>query len=239
MQQPPYCTLIWRQGKLLVKSPGQQKQPYLPSLDQAELLVECLKKSSVDLVMIDPKLGESKIIYWANACKQANKPIYISIPAIYKSSQKNINSWQWLKSSFDWIIALIFLVMSMPIMFGIALLMYFYLPGSLFNYEWYVGRKGRLFQSIKFRTIPEGQDEWSRSILGRWMCKYGLNYLPQLFNVLRGDMNLFGRSCWTLKDAMRLTLEGQRQVTKVSAITGLWQLKTGTNLLANLDSQVL
>lgn len=239
MEQPPYCTLIWRQGKLLVKSPGQQKQPYLPSLDTPELLVECLKKSSVDLVLIDPKLGESKLTFWANACSQAHKPIYLSIPSIDKRAQKNIDGGKWLKSAFEWVIALISLVIAMPMMLGIALLMHVYLPGSLFNYEWHVGDRGRLFRLIKFRTIPEGQDEWNTSILGLWMCKSGLDHLPQLINVLRGEMNLTGRRSWTLKDSIRLNLEGQRQLNKIPGIAGLWQMKASAKLLHHLDSQAL
>lgn len=239
IEQLPYCTLIWRQGKLLVKSQGRENQPYLPALDKPELLVECLKKSSVSLVLIDSKLGESKLNFWANACKQANKPIYISIPSVDKRSQKNVNSWKWLKYAFDSLIALILLGLLSPIMLGITLLMYFYLPGSLFNYEWHVGDKGRLFRLIKFRTIPEGQDEWSTSVLGSLMRKYNLDSLPQLVNVIRGDMNLIGRGSWTLTDVVRLSLEGQRQLNKVPGIASFWQIKAIAKLLPHLDSQAL
>jgi lipopolysaccharide/colanic/teichoic acid biosynthesis glycosyltransferase len=239
MEQSPYCTIIWRQGKLLVKSPGQQKQPYLPSLDTPKLLEECLKKSSVDLVVIDPKLGESKLNFWANACEQARKPIYLSIPSVDKRAQKNIDNWKWLKYSLEWVIALIVLIVATPIMLGISLLMYIYQPGSLFNYEWHIGNRGRLFRLIKFRTVPEGQDQQSVSVLGRWMRKYGLDNLPQLLNVLRGEMNITGRCSCSLKDLTRLNLEGQRHLNQVPGIASLWKLKAEAMLLPNLDSQAL
>jgi lipopolysaccharide/colanic/teichoic acid biosynthesis glycosyltransferase len=239
IEQSSYCSLFWRQGKLLVKSPGQQKQPYLASLHTSDLLVECLKNSPVNLVLIDPKLGDSKLFFWADACKKAHKPMYISIPSRGEQSQKHPNSWKWLKRSFEWLIALMFLVVAAPVMLGIMLLMHFYLPGSLFSYEWHVGNRGRLFQLIKFRTVREGQDDLSASTLGRLMRKYGLDNLPQLFNVIRGDMNLTGRRSFHLKDAMWLNLEGQRHLNQVPGIGALWQLKAKVKLLPRLDSPAL
>jgi lipopolysaccharide/colanic/teichoic acid biosynthesis glycosyltransferase len=243
IEQLSYCSLFWRQGKLLVKSPGQQQQPHLPCLEQPELLVECLKKSSVSLVLIDPNLGESKLNFWADACKKAHKHIYISIPSPDKHFQKNTDSWKWLKYSFEWLITLIFLVVISPVMLGIIFLMYFSLPGSLFTYEWHVGNRGRLFQLIKFRTTREnareGYNDLDVSTLGSWMRKYGLDRLPQLFNVIRGDLNLSGRSSLNLKDLIWLNLEGQKQLHQVPGILALWQLKTRFKLLPHLNSPAL
>ena len=70
-----YCTLQWRRNQLLVKPIGSVKQPYMPLLDSYESLKECLQHSSVNLVRIDPKLGEEKVKLWASAAVWASKPI--------------------------------------------------------------------------------------------------------------------------------------------------------------------
>jgi lipopolysaccharide/colanic/teichoic acid biosynthesis glycosyltransferase len=53
-------------------------------------------------------------------------------------------------------------------------------------------------------------DDCRTTPLGSWMCKYSLDKLPQLFNVLRGEMSLVGSHPWTLSEAMRFISEGQR-----------------------------
>ncbi|MDB9484428.1 sugar transferase, partial [Dolichospermum circinale CS-537/05] len=75
------CTLKWRRGQLLVKSSGKLPHPYLASLENQQSLIECLKHSPVTLVSIDPKIGDSLLRLWADACQKANKPIFMSIPS--------------------------------------------------------------------------------------------------------------------------------------------------------------
>ncbi|WP_375468669.1 heterocyst development glycosyltransferase HepC [uncultured Nostoc sp.] len=215
-----YCTLQWRRGKLLVKPPGRIKQPYLPSLDSKRSLVECLQHSPVSLVSIDPKLGEALLRFWADACKEAKKPIFLSIPAGNKLPNQPLRQLQRL---IDWIAALVLLLLVSPVMLGLIVLMQVYSPGSLFCREWRVGERGKLFQSIRFYTH-------NITPLGRWMGKSSLDNLPQLFNVLRGDMSLIGSRSWTLEDAV--------QLNKLPEVTASWEVEAQPHLL-HLDSQTL
>lgn len=230
----PDCTLQWRRGKLLVKPAGNLTQPYLPALHSEQLLVECLKKSPINLVSIDPKLGEVALKFWANACEQANKPIFLRIPSNNKQPKQGSQVFWWLKRLIDWIIALALLLMLTPIILGLVLLQQAYAPGSLFSYEWHVGERGKLFRAVKFRINTEP----NMTPIGFWSRKYGLQNLPQLLNVVRGDMSLIGSRCWTLEDAVRLSSEAQKQLNQLPGISGGWEVSPETNLL-NLDGQTL
>ncbi|MGV0108089.1 heterocyst development glycosyltransferase HepC [Nostoc sp. DSM 114160] len=215
-----YCTLQWRRGKLLVKPLGGVKQPYLASLDNKRSLVECLQHSPVSLVSIDPKLGETLLKFWADACEAAQKPIFLSIPASKKLPNQ---PFRQLQRVIDWIAAFILLLLVSPVMLGLIVLMQVYSPGPLFCHEWRVGERGKLFQAMSFCTD-------NTTPLGRWMGKYNLDNLPQLFNVLRGDMSLTGSRCWTLEDAV--------QLNKLPEITTSWEVDAQSHLL-HLDSQTL
>ncbi|WP_373524970.1 heterocyst development glycosyltransferase HepC [Nostoc sp.] len=218
-----YCTLQWRRGKLLVKLPGQVKQPYLPSLNSKRSLIECLQHSPVSLVSIDPKLGEALLRFWADACEQAHKPIFLRIPAGNKlPKQPN----QPLQRLIDWIAALMLLLLVSPVMLGLIILMQVYSPGSLFCREWHVGERGKLFRAIKFCSTTKH----NITPLGRWMRKYSLDNLPQLFNVLRGDISLTESHSWTLEDAV--------QLNQLPEITASWEIEAQSNAL-QLDTQTL
>lgn len=218
-----HCTLYWRRGKLLVKPRGRLKQPYLPSLDSKRSLVECLQHSPVSLVSIDPKLGEALVRFWADACEEAQKPIFLSISAGNKLSNQ---PWRQLQRLIDWIAACVLLLLVSPLMLGLIVLMQVYSPGSLFCREWRVGERGKLFRAMRFCTTTKH----NITPLGRWMCKYGLDNLPQLLNILRGDMSLTGSCCWTLENAI--------QLNKLPEITASWEVEAQSHLL-HLDSQTL
>jgi lipopolysaccharide/colanic/teichoic acid biosynthesis glycosyltransferase len=245
-----YCNIIWRRGKLLVKQVGEIRQPYLPATDNKESLAECLKHSPVNLVLIDPELGFSKVKFWADATKSSGKSIYLNIPSIEPSKQ---NTSEWLQITLNWIMAFLILAISSPVAFWLAILVRIYSPGSLFTREWHVGKRGKLFQVIKFRTIVANKHDISElsyqnnlrsdfgtnyTLFGRLMSKYGLENIPQLLNVLRGEMSLFGRRQSKLEDALKLDSVSLKQLNKTPGMINSWQMAPESKLL-HLDSQTL
>lgn len=93
------------------------------------------------------------------------------------------------------------LVIAAPLMALIALGIRFDSPGPVFFVQERVGVAGRPFRLIKFRTMvpaPAQTSEWvvdnrdRITRLGRWLRRLRLDELPQLVNILRGDMNLVG-----------------------------------------------
>jgi lipopolysaccharide/colanic/teichoic acid biosynthesis glycosyltransferase len=93
------------------------------------------------------------------------------------------------------------LVICAPFLALIALLIKWDSPGSVFFLHERIGKDGRKFSLVKFRTmdaVVPSKSEWVRdnghriTSVGRWLRKYRLDELPQLFNVVMGHMNLIG-----------------------------------------------
>jgi exopolysaccharide biosynthesis polyprenyl glycosylphosphotransferase len=105
------------------------------------------------------------------------------------------------KRLFDICLAVVALVVAGPVMLAAALAVWLSSPGPVLFRQRRVGQSGREVEILKFRSMPVNSDSdrtWSvdadRRIgrIGRVMRKTSLDELPQLFNVLRGDMSLVG-----------------------------------------------
>jgi hypothetical protein len=184
----PHCVLKWRRGLLFVSLGQQSKQPYISAFDTEQQLVECLKQSPVRLVCLHATLGEAMLNLWADACEEANKPVFLR-GRIQKTFQKPSQLSPGRKQWMDSIAAFFLLVLLSPILLVTAISMYLYSPEPIVPQQWYIGAGGKLFRLLKFSTTLANQDSATTPLI-RWMCKYNLDKLPQLFNVLRGEISL-------------------------------------------------
>jgi lipopolysaccharide/colanic/teichoic acid biosynthesis glycosyltransferase len=120
--------------------------------------------------------------------------------------------WQFaIKHSLDRCLALIALIALAPVMGVIALAVRFSSPGPILFRQRRVGRDGRVFDVLKFRSmrepdpglhdefvLPDGcapggiEGEDRTTPLGRWLRSTSLDEVPQLINVLRGEMSIVG-----------------------------------------------
>jgi len=242
-RQLPICTLKWRQDKLLVRHCESANQPYLPALENQQCLIDCLKRSPVKLVSLDPRIGETQLRFWADACEQAGKKVFLQIPSNPKLPRKRHPLTWYIKRILDWNVTALLLLILSPLILGLALLIRISSPGPIFFQQWRIGKRGRLFRIVKFRTmvvdaeklhhqvmgdlpgLHKREDDPRVTPLGRWMRQYSLDELPQLINVLRGEVSLVGPRPWALYDAVRINPEGQRRLNARPGITGLWQVK--------------
>ena len=105
-----------------------------------------------------------------------------------------------LKYLFDRIFSLLGIIILSPVMLAVAVLIRVKMGGPVLFKQERVGKDGKLFTIFKFRTMEEGQDEFSISMvgdqrilpLGIKLRKYKLDELPQLWNVLKGNMSFVG-----------------------------------------------
>ena len=111
--------------------------------------------------------------------------------------------WDYaLKRSFDFVVALAALLILCPIFLLVGVLVAFTSRGPLLYKQKRVGLDGRLFEIFKFRTMCVGADKKGPSVtsaddvritpVGRWLRVSKLDEIPQLLNVLVGDMSLVG-----------------------------------------------
>lgn len=124
---------------------------------------------------------------------------------------------RWIKYTFDFICTLIGTVIISPLLLLIAAWIYFDSPGPVIFRHVRIGKNGREFGCYKFRTMCMGADkklaellandaaaraEWERDFklkndprvtkVGKFLRKTSLDELPQIFNVLKGEMSLVG-----------------------------------------------
>jgi len=107
-----------------------------------------------------------------------------------------------LKRLFDFLFSTLGLILITPILAIIALLIKLNSPGSVFFQGIRIGKSGKPFRILKFRTMVPGAEELGgpstpsddpRLIkFGNFLKKYQLDELPQLINVIKGDMSLVG-----------------------------------------------
>lgn len=203
----PHCILKWRQGLLFVSLGQQTKQPYISAFETEQQLVECLKQSPVRLVCLHPTLGEATLKLWADACEQANKPVFLRRTIQQKTFQKQSQLSPQPKQWRDSIVAFLLILLFSPIIVA-AISIYLNSPKPIFPKQWYIGTGGKLFRLLKFRTTLANDDSRATDLI-RWICKYNLDKLPQLFNVLRGEISLRDLFCpLTISEAVMLGSEG-------------------------------
>lgn len=245
----PEYLVKWRQGQLFIKLSQQANEYNLSVIEDKQFLIECLKNSSAKLLRVEHNLGETKIKVWADASEQAKKVVFLQLPSNNKLPNKQGRISWVLKRLIDWVGAALLLLILSPLMLGLTLLISIYMPGPIFFRQWRVGQRGKLFQIIKFRTMVVDAEKLHHQVmgnqtglhkliddpritgLGRWMRKYSIDELPQLLNVLRGEMSLVGPRPWALYDALRISPEGQKRLNALPGITGPWQVGARSNLL--------
>jgi exopolysaccharide production protein ExoY len=154
-----------------------------------------------------------------------------------------------LQRAVDIALASICIVLLAPIMLAAAMLVLLSGPGAVFYSHPRFGRDGRIFGCLKFRTMrrdadqlleellassPAINEQWQKerkllhdprtTAIGRFLRKYSVDELPQLFNVLKGDMSIVGPRPLPTDQAHYYGQYFSVYCSMKPGITGLWQV---------------
>jgi|SRR4051812_3927337 lipopolysaccharide/colanic/teichoic acid biosynthesis glycosyltransferase len=151
-----------------------------------------------------------------------------------------------LKRALDIFVSFICLLFLTPLFALIALLVWIEDGGSVFFSQTRVGQYGRHFKMFKIRSMCLDAEQRLKELLeknqhkegvtfklkddpritkvGKWLRKFSLDELPQLFNVLIGDMSLVGPRPPVPREVAKYTLPQRRRLAVKPGITCIWQI---------------
>jgi Undecaprenyl-phosphate galactose phosphotransferase WbaP len=154
-----------------------------------------------------------------------------------------------IKRAIDLLVALFIGPLVLPLIAAIAVLIKLGSPGPVIYRQERVGRHGRRFMVCKFRTMvcdgnsvldaylaanPKAREEWDRdhklqhdprvTRIGRFLRKSSLDELPQLWNVIRGEMSIVGPRPILASEIVDFGSSFEAFCGVLPGITGLWQV---------------
>jgi O-antigen biosynthesis protein WbqP len=139
------------------------------------------------------------------------------------------------KRPLDFFLAIVAMMLLSPLMFLIAVLIKFLDPGPIFFKQIRVGYAGHFFEFWKFRSMPidtvnipsDQLGSVKIKAIGRFIRRTNIDELPQLFNILKGDMSIVGP---------RPSLPSQRELISLRYKSGGLSCKPGLTGLAQVNS---
>lgn len=190
--------------------------------------------------IFDTKLAKSRVEYFEGQ-------------ALTSHYTTTLGGWQNLiKTMLDRILSLILLTLSLPLLLSAAILIKVTSPGPVFFCQERLGLNKRLFHVYKFRTMVKDAEQKQAeledlnecigaafkitndpriSTVGKFLRKSSLDELPQLINVLKGDMSLVGPRPLPVRDYKGFSNDWHRRRFSVRpGITCLWQINGRHNL---------
>ena len=171
---------------------------------------------------------------------------------LFELRQPAFAGTDWIvKRAFDLVVSVLVLVVGLPLWLLIALAIKLTSPGPVFYRDRRIGLGEREFGMLKFRTMvadaAEHQDELERSNevggalfkirddpritrVGRLLRRFSLDEVPQVLNVLWGEMSLVGPRPLPIRDYLLLEEWHRRRYGVLPGMTGLWQISGRSTL---------
>jgi exopolysaccharide biosynthesis polyprenyl glycosylphosphotransferase len=169
------------------------------------------------------------------------------VPVVSLPSMQFSRTVRWLKRTFDVVASGLGLLAISPVLIAAAIAIKLDSRGPVFFRQTRQGRGGREFQIVKFRTMvadAEAQrmamahmnqmegggplfkmaDDPRITRVGAFLRKWSIDELPQLWNVVTGDMSLVGPRPFVVHESEQITGWASRRLETTPGITGLWQI---------------
>jgi exopolysaccharide biosynthesis polyprenyl glycosylphosphotransferase len=173
------------------------------------------------------------------------------MPLLHVDHPELAGARQVIKGTFDKVVALTALIVLAPLLAGIALAIRLSDHGPALFRQTRVGKDEQPFTVYKFRTMVRDAEKQKSALqaknegngllfkmrndpritpFGTWLRRYSLDELPQLWNVLRGDMSLVGPRPALPEEAAAYDYYVRRRLAVKPGVTGLWQIKGRSDL---------
>ncbi len=194
------------------------------------------------------KMGVSTCIladYFPNRVSRQKLFTFEDKPFIFNSYAPLKEQGVWLKEILDRALSFILIILSSPLLLLITFLIRISSKGPVLFKQQRVGLNGKRFTLYKFRTMVENAEKLKDALLdknemqgpvfkikqdpritrlGRFLRKTSLDELPQLFNVLYGDMSLVGPRPPLPEEVSQYDLWHRRRLSMKPGLTCLWQV---------------
>lgn len=237
---------------------GTYEKQRLPILGSGEQLVSVVRFTGArGLFVAIPKLSPDHLMEIQERCRELDIGCYYvpllgsgpfrrlsltfvgDIPIAYERIPATRPLYQLMKRIFDVVVASLLLILLSPLFLLVAILIKWASPGPVIFSQERIGRYGKPFRIFKFRTMhcdapayaekpPPGS---SRVFpLGRILRKTSIDELPQLINVLRGEMSLVGPRPDMPHIVRQYNAIQRERLIATPGITGLWQISADRNL---------
>ncbi len=210
----------------------------LPQMELASALYWNLQRAGITLRLIPSSL---EILH-----HRGRPEIFAGLPTLHLEAPL-IGGWEYrLKRGLDFCVAALGILLLSPLFLGVAIAIKLTSPGAVFFRQERMGLHGKVFQMWKFRTMVadapllqaklEAQNDSKDGVLfkikqdpritpiGYWLRRTSADELPQLFNVLMGQMSLVGPRPLPLRDVQRFDPWHHVRHQVLPGITGLWQI---------------
>jgi exopolysaccharide biosynthesis WecB/TagA/CpsF family protein len=211
---------------------------YSGRLSRAPQLVRNLGLEWCWRLMLEPvRLGQRYLVgnlrFLIHACTAAIK--FRRIDKLFSA---------WAKRAMDITISLVALIAAAPLMAITAVLIKLHDGGPVFFGQTRIGERGRPFYMKKFRSMSVDAPARRAALLsmsdrdsvcfkmendprvtrvGRWLREYSIDELPQLFNILRGDMSLVGPRPALPEEVLCYARTDRARLSGLPGLTGIWQ----------------
>ena len=143
-----------------------------------------------------------------------------------------------IKPFADFGLALVLVIFLSPVILGVYLLLLIPNSGRAFFFQRRPGKDEHIFTIVKFKTMNDRKDangnllpdEERLTTVGKFVRKTSLDELPQLFNVLKGDMSLVGSRPFPVEESKKFDYTHMKRLSIKPGITGMAQIRGRSNL---------
>ncbi len=223
---------------------------FQPRIKVKAKLPSSLRESYDEIIITDSDLSPDKIFSWLERYQKEIKKVSLTLnffPRIFTDPSLHLyydslprlsftppsTVYYWLKRVGDIILSSFLLVLTFPLWLIIGFFIFTQSGRWPIIGLWRVGYQGKVFKMYKFLTMkgepkeaksPHSAEDPRIYFWGRWLRRSSLDELPQLVNILKGEMSLVGP-----RPEMKIEVDNYRRWQKIRlqvkpGLTGLWQI---------------